>query len=124
MTDIDDGRVTNPADIPPAHGYVIATDTFMSGWGRARGLTNVLIVACDDDDEIAAVRHVLTRRSEMTGVRRVDRFDHIPDTWYAQAKAGAVVRTWRTDTKVGAPPRRHDGGVRPSDVLDALRFLP
>lgn len=100
-----DDRVTDADDIPGAAlCYVLATDTFMSGWGEARGKTNVLIVPCDTEDDADEVLRRLRRRSEMSDVRTVPHIDEIPATWFAQVKDAAVVRTWITDTQI----RPHD----------------
>lgn len=91
-------RVTDADDIPGAAlCYVLATDNFMSGWGEARGKTNVLIVPCDTEDDADEVQRRLRGRSEMSNVRTEAHITTIPDHWYAQVKDAAVVRTWRTD---------------------------
>lgn len=45
--------------------YVTATDSFMSGWGCAKGLTNKVVIGCDTYDEVVEVKHALCKRKEM-----------------------------------------------------------
>ncbi len=49
--------------------YVRMTDKFMSGWGQARGMTNVMVVACETPEQAEAVEKAARERSEM---RRVE----------------------------------------------------
>lgn len=100
-----DDHVNDADDLPGAAlCYVLATDTFMSGWGYARGKTNVLIVPCDTEDDADAVLRRLRGRREMSNVHTEPHITTIPDHWYAQVKDAAVVRTWITDTQI----RPHD----------------
>ena len=42
--------------------YVRMTDRFMSGWGQAKNMTNVMVVACPDYESAQNVfRNALTR---------------------------------------------------------------
>ena len=45
--------------------YVTMTDRFMSGWGRADGKINKLVISCDTYDEAAIVEDNARCRSEM-----------------------------------------------------------
>ena len=45
--------------------YVRMTDTFMSGWGRAEGKTNVLVIECDTWEQALAIRQAARDRREM-----------------------------------------------------------
>lgn len=52
--------------------YVMTTDKFMSGWGMAEGLTNVLIFECETMADIEAVTENIDGRSDFTGWRVLD----------------------------------------------------
>lgn len=41
------------------------TDKFMSGWGMARGLTNKLVIGCDNVEQVKRVMRNARKRSEM-----------------------------------------------------------
>lgn len=45
--------------------YVTMTDRFMSGWGRAQGRDNKLVISCDTYDEALTVESNALRRGEM-----------------------------------------------------------
>jgi hypothetical protein len=49
--------------------YVRMTDRAMSGWGRAEGKTNVLVIECDNWDQAAAIEKAALDRREMRRVR-------------------------------------------------------
>lgn len=49
--------------------YVSMNDTFMSGWGRAEGLTNKLVFVCDTLEEALIVQRNANRRGDMIPVR-------------------------------------------------------
>jgi hypothetical protein len=56
-------------DIPEANcGYVCATDSFMSGWGPAKGLNNRLIFVCETPEDVDAVFGNCENRSEFKRV--------------------------------------------------------
>lgn len=61
--------VTSARDIPRKRFYVLATDKFMSGWGHARGLTNVVCCPCDTVEEAEHIYRQLDSRREMIRVR-------------------------------------------------------
>lgn len=71
--------------LPGEHGYVVATDSFMSGWGKAPGRSIVAVEVHNHAHE-KHVTDVLERRPEMKRVRfsvnlpRVRRGDHL-DVW-------------------------------------------
>ncbi len=48
--------------------YIIATDEFMSGWGRSENKTNKLIFCCETEDEALNVRWNLVRRKDMKNI--------------------------------------------------------
>lgn len=49
--------------------YVRMTDKFMSGWGRAEGKINVLVVECDTWEQAAAIEKAAHERREMRRVQ-------------------------------------------------------
>lgn len=48
---------------------VIATDKFLSGWGKARGGTSVAIWACSSWDDAERMESIIARRGDMQRVR-------------------------------------------------------
>jgi len=46
--------------------YVVSTDSFMSGWGRAEGKKNILICVCGDLHEARIVINTIKNRNEMS----------------------------------------------------------
>ena len=48
--------------------WVIMTDNFMSGWGKAEGLINKFVVECDSHEQVERVENAANRRSEMSHV--------------------------------------------------------
>lgn len=49
--------------------YVRMTDKFMSGWGMAKDMTNVMVVECSDWQQAEAIEKAARKRSEM---RRIE----------------------------------------------------
>lgn len=48
--------------------YVTCTDTFLSGWGKAKGKTNKLIFVCDTAEEQKIVANNCEARTDMVNV--------------------------------------------------------
>lgn len=63
---IQDDRT--PQEVESTVGFVVATDSFMSGWGEAPGRSIVAVPVVDYEDE-KRVRERLERRYEMKRVR-------------------------------------------------------
>lgn len=67
----------------PRHGYVVAIDKFMSGWGGARGGKSYYVIAVDTPEEARIVMDNMSHRSDMKHVRHqgmlpeVKRGDHM-----------------------------------------------
>ncbi len=57
------------SDIPEAVCYVMATDTFMSGWGEAAGKLNTVVLPCDSKAEAEIVAENARNRTDMDCVR-------------------------------------------------------
>ena len=60
--------IKSVAEIPEAPFYVTCIDTFMSGWGHARGLTNQLIFPCKSHREACIVEANAIGRTDQTFV--------------------------------------------------------
>lgn len=45
--------------------YVTMTDKFMSGWGKAQGKTNKLVIECDTWEQAQLIEKNANKRSEM-----------------------------------------------------------
>jgi hypothetical protein len=45
--------------------WVTMTDKFMSGWGKAQGMTNKMIIECDNYKQAQQIEQAANRRSEM-----------------------------------------------------------
>ena len=65
---IDDKRSTD--DREATVWYVVATDSFMSGWGQAQG-SSYFAVPCKDLEQARIVEDNMEHRSEMKRVRLV-----------------------------------------------------
>ncbi len=53
--------------------YVTMTDKFMSGWGKARGKINKLVISCNSYSEAERVYDKAMRRGEMKYINIVTR---------------------------------------------------
>lgn len=49
--------------------YVQMTDEFMSGWGKADGMKNILVFECATDEEVEAVLSNAEPRDEMVDIK-------------------------------------------------------
>ena len=61
--------ITSFKQIPQAPFYVLAEDTFLSGWGDADGKINTLLLPCASKEEAEIVKHNAKSRPEMVRVR-------------------------------------------------------
>lgn len=66
-----DSRTGEMERIPDAPCYVCSNDTFMSGWGRAKGLTNTVVVPCPDLETAHAVAKYAEGRGDQQRTRIV-----------------------------------------------------
>lgn len=62
--------------------YVTMTDKFMSGWGRARGKTNKLVISCNTYDEAETVAANARNRSEMKYVNICENKPRYDDRYF------------------------------------------
>jgi hypothetical protein len=60
--------ITDQEQIPDAPWYVLSTDTFMSGWGPAKGLVNRLILPCESEAEAEDVAEYARSRTDTKNV--------------------------------------------------------
>lgn len=63
--------ITKRNEIPDAPYYVLANDSFMSGWGGARDAINTVVLPCHDREEANAVAQYAESRPEQKRVRIV-----------------------------------------------------
>lgn len=66
-------HVLTPHQATRALWYVVDEDRFMSGWGQAVGLTNLVVLPCNGKDEADQVAATVRARPEMEQVRIVTR---------------------------------------------------
>ena len=59
------------SEIPDAYGYVLANDSFLSGWGLAEGKINTVILPVNSEAEAEIVMTNARRRRDMLRVRYV-----------------------------------------------------
>ena len=64
----EDRWSTSATDMPNAEWYVSMTDRFMSGWGRAQGMTNTHVILCDDIHDADRIERRASEREEMERV--------------------------------------------------------
>lgn len=74
---MSESTVTSARQIPAAPYYVLTNDRFMSGWGRATGKINTIVLACRSHGEAVAVARYCRERPEQTRVRIVTRKPHV-----------------------------------------------
>ena len=87
-------RVTSQSEIPNAPFYVTLTDTFMSGWGKAEGLTNRLILPCESMTEAIGVRAYAESRTDTKNVRICTTKPQIGIGQYAQVMDPDAATAW------------------------------
>lgn len=64
-------EITSRADIPDAPYYVLCNDSFMSGWGSAKGKINTLILPCRSGSEAEIVAAHARKREDQKYIRIV-----------------------------------------------------
>ena len=88
-------NVTSKSEIPDAKYYVLANDTFMSGWGEAEGKTNTLIFTASSYDEAEIVSDNAKTRSDMKRVRINSNKPSLQKSgYYYQVKTKDVAPNW------------------------------
>lgn len=67
--------------------YVTMTDTFMSGWGEARGLINKLVFECETREQADIVYQNALNRTNTKYVNMTSKKPYYsPSKYYAQTK--------------------------------------
>jgi hypothetical protein len=66
--------------------FVTMNDKFMSGWGRATGKTNKLIIACDTLEQAEAIERNAKQRNEMKYINICSRKPQIKSHHYPSWK--------------------------------------
>lgn len=76
--------------------YASMIDTFMSGWGKAKGKKNVLIFECDTLEEAVIVAENAKNRSDQTNIAiHKDYPEFLPASrYYVQHKDKDVYPAW------------------------------
>lgn len=75
--------------------YVTMTDSFMSGWGMAKGTINKLIFECENMKEARIVEENANNRSEMKYVNiRMTKPYYNSNKYYAQTKTKEDYPKW------------------------------
>ena len=63
--------ITKRSEIPNYPLYVMCNDSFMSGWGKAEGMTNTIILPCETYAEAEHVANYADSRTDQKRVRIV-----------------------------------------------------
>lgn len=66
-----DNQAEEFKEVPDAPLYIVSTDTFMSGWGAAKGKVNRCIVPCPDAETALKVKSYVQSRTDQKNVRLV-----------------------------------------------------
>lgn len=76
--------------------YVTMKDNFMSGWGYAKGKSNILIFVCDSYDEAQRLVAYACTRAEMRYIsyRGTRKPYYSPSRYYVQVKTRAEYPRW------------------------------
>ena len=76
--------------------YVSMIDTFMSGWGKAKGKKNVLIFECENLNEANIVAENAENRSDQRSIVINENYPHFlpASSFYVQHKDKSVYPSW------------------------------
>jgi hypothetical protein len=75
--------------------YVTMTDKALSGWGKAQGKTNKLVIECETFQEASIVESYALRRNEMKYINiRTTRPGYPSSTHYTQFKDKTEYAAW------------------------------
>jgi hypothetical protein len=69
--------------IPKAAWYVLSNDSFMSGWGYAKGKINTCVVPCLSYHQAMIVRDYVLSRKDQKRVRIAQRIKSRPHVMYS-----------------------------------------
>jgi hypothetical protein len=75
--------------------YVTMTDKFLSGWGRAEGKINKMIVVCDTYEQAETIERNASQRPEMKYINITDKKPYYNTSryhvsWKEYSKLGAI----------------------------------
>ena len=100
--------ITSATEIPEAPYYVTCTDKFMSGWGRAEGRINRLILPCESHGEARIVEANARGRGDQKNVRICTKKPRLRSSGYLyqvvdrdKAKPWYTKRTWEGESTNG-----------------------
>lgn len=84
-------------NIPKRKYYVTMTDRFMSGWGKAKGLTNKFVVGTNFYEEAKRIRDNAEQRKEMKYVNITTTKPHFNPKYYlvSYTNAEQLGEIWR-----------------------------
>lgn len=75
--------------------FVTMTDTFMSGWGEAKGKINKLVFICDNIEEAEIVKDNAEQRSDQRYINiRTSKPYYNSEKYYAQYKTKQDYASW------------------------------
>lgn len=75
--------------------YVVMTDKGMSGWGRAEGKINKLVIECDTYEEAEIVEANARARTEMKYINILARKPYYPSSrYFVSRKSKTDYSTW------------------------------
>jgi hypothetical protein len=75
--------------------YVTMTDSFMSGWGIAKGKKNKLIFECDSLEEARTVEENARNRGDQKYINICSKFPYYnSDRYYVQVKNKEEYPSW------------------------------
>jgi len=75
--------------------YVTMTDTFMSGWGMAKGKINKLVFVCDSMEEAQVVKKNAMNRTDQKHINiRWTKPYYPSDQYYVQFKTKKIYPSW------------------------------
>lgn len=87
-----------PSDIPEAPYYVVAIDTFMSGWGEARDRTNKVVLPCESRRVAEKVLEYARSRSEMRQAKIISRKPRFTEHIAWSLLTRETAKAWFEDT--------------------------
>jgi len=89
-----DNHITKQSQIPDSPYYVLATDTFLSGWGHSKSKDDVLVFVAKDFQQAERIESVLRARGEMKRVRINTTKPRLSESWYVQLFTEETYPSW------------------------------
>ncbi len=97
--------ITTAQEIPAAPCYVLSNDSFMSGWGPAKGKINTLILPCRSFAEAEIVAQNARNRTDQKRVRIVGNKPRIQSHVYYSLHDRTDYSRWYENGGFTAPDR-------------------